>query len=59
MGYLLVTGNFYASLSRHNSARDLEDNQLWLDFVGRISAISEEEKYKKISLGLTADTEDL
>lgn len=52
MGYEMVTFRAVADLSRHNSERDREHNELWNDFLDRVDAICEEEKYRPILLNV-------
>jgi hypothetical protein len=55
MGYERVQGRFSALLSRHNSARDREDDALWNEFVQRVRELAGEDKYKAIMPDMDAD----
>lgn len=58
MGYNLVSGRFSATLSNHNSPKDVRHEALWLDFLDKIKGISNNPKYKEINLEISADTDD-
>jgi hypothetical protein len=50
MGREAVGMRYSATVSRHNSERDAEDDALWADFRGRVRAIADEPKYEPIFL---------
>lgn len=50
MGYTLTGARALARLSSHNTERDKTDLALWQDFVTRVRAIADEDKYKEILL---------
>ena len=50
MGYESVQIRVYAAVSRHNSPRDVEHDQLWAEVAARIRAVVEDEKYRPILL---------
>lgn len=58
MGYIRVTGTISARLSRHNSEKDIRNDELWTDFISKIRHIANNPKYKEIDLMIDADTED-
>jgi hypothetical protein len=53
MGYQQAKAEIFASLSRHNSPRDDEDNRLWADLVRRVRAVVEEPQYAAIIADMT------
>lgn len=51
MGRAYTSMTVTASLSRHNSALDVEDDQLWAELVERVRAIVREDRYAAINAG--------
>jgi hypothetical protein len=47
-----------ALLSRHNSDRDIEDNRLWAELVGRVKAIAADPRYAEIMVDVF-NTDDI
>lgn len=58
MGYMLIDGKFSASLSRHNSLKDIRHDDLWNDFVSKIQMLANNPKYKEINLIIDASEID-
>jgi hypothetical protein len=50
VGYDSVGWSIAGSVSRHNSPRDKEDDELWEDLVERLKAIRDEPKYERLNL---------
>ena len=48
MGYEQARIEIVASVSRHNSDRDVEHNRLWTDLATRVRAIVDEPQFQAI-----------
>ena len=59
MGYEYVTGTISASLSRHNSEKDIRHDELWDNFITHLKMIANNPKYKEINLMINANTEGM
>lgn len=49
MGRDRVSLEVYATLSRHNSEEDIEDNELWEEIKSEIRALLEHPEYERIN----------
>lgn len=50
MGYEQKKIEIWASVSRHNSDRDVQDNRLWADLAARVRAIVSDPLYASINV---------
>jgi hypothetical protein len=50
MGYLHVEFKIVASVSRHNSDKDKEHDELWEDVIRRVDEIMKDPKYSEIQV---------
>lgn len=50
MGYEIATAQWDARLSRHNSEKDKEHDQLWEKFIREVDEIVAKSEYREIGL---------